>query len=88
MQRAFFGLSLSLLGYGFFLKNTLRAFVGCIPNCGPEYGILGAKNMTNESYLLLAEAKWEELEQLKSIGDFYNYEKRFAKIWVKMGRSA
>ena len=43
--------------------------------------------MTKESYLVLAEAKWGELEQLKSIGDFYNYEKRFAEIWVELGRA-
>ena len=43
--------------------------------------------MTKEAYLLLAEAKWQELEQLQSVGDFYNYEKRFAEIWVDLGRA-
>ncbi len=43
--------------------------------------------MTKEEYLRLAETKWPELEQLKSAGDFYAYEKRFAEIWFELGRA-
>jgi hypothetical protein len=43
--------------------------------------------MTKEHYLRLAESKWPELEQLKTAGDFYAYEKRFAEIWLELGRA-
>jgi len=43
--------------------------------------------MTKEEYLQLATSKWPELEQLKAEGDFLAYEKRFAQIWVELGRS-
>jgi L-rhamnose mutarotase len=43
--------------------------------------------MTKEEYLRLAETKWPELEQLKASGDFYAYEKRFAEIWIELGRA-
>jgi hypothetical protein len=43
--------------------------------------------MTKEEYLRLAESKWPELEQLKAAGDFYAYEKRFAEIWIELGRA-
>lgn len=43
--------------------------------------------MTKEDYLRLAEIKWPELEQLKAAGDFYAYEKRFAEIWIELGRA-
>ena len=43
--------------------------------------------MTKEEYLRLAETKWPELEQLKAAGDFYAYEKRFAEIWLELGRA-
>lgn len=43
--------------------------------------------MTKEEYLQLAASKWPELEQLKAEGDFLAYEKRFAEIWVELGRS-
>jgi hypothetical protein len=43
--------------------------------------------MTKEEYLRLAETKWPELEELKAVGDFYAYEKRFAEIWVELGRA-
>ena len=44
-------------------------------------------DMTKEEYLRLAETKWPELEELKASGDFYAYEKRFAEIWVELGRA-
>lgn len=43
--------------------------------------------MTKEEYLRLAETKWPELDALKSSGDFYAYEKRFAEIWIELGRA-
>ena len=43
--------------------------------------------MTKAEYLGLAESKWPELEQLKASGDFYAYEKRFAEIWIELGRA-
>lgn len=43
--------------------------------------------MTKASYLHLAETKWEALEALKTQLDFYEYEKRFAEIWVELGRA-
>jgi hypothetical protein len=43
--------------------------------------------MTKDEYLSLAETKWKELEQLKTLGNFYDYEKRFSEIWVELGRA-
>ena len=43
--------------------------------------------MTKEEYLQMVEVKWPELAELKAIGDFYAYEKRFAEIWLELGRS-
>lgn len=48
---------------------------------------MGKKAMTKEEYLLLAESKWSELASLQTAEDFYAYEKRFAEIWVELGRS-
>jgi hypothetical protein len=43
--------------------------------------------MTKEEYLQMAETRWPELAQLKAVGDFQAYEKRFAEIWLELGRS-
>jgi hypothetical protein len=43
--------------------------------------------MTKEEYLSIAETKWPELADLKAAGDFYAYEKRFAEIWLELGRA-
>ena len=43
--------------------------------------------MTKEEYLRLAVTKWPELKTLKAAGDFYAYEKRFAEIWLELGRA-
>lgn len=43
--------------------------------------------MTKEENLRLAETKWPELEQLKAASGFYAYEKRFAEIWIELGRA-
>jgi hypothetical protein len=42
--------------------------------------------MTKEEYLALAMERYEELEQLKTADNFYDYEKGFDKIWQDLGR--
>ena len=42
--------------------------------------------MTKEQYLKLAEKKWEELNDLKKVDNFYDYEKAFDRIWVELGK--
>lgn len=44
--------------------------------------------MTKSEFLKLAESQWEDLEKLKEEKSFYEYEKRFDKIWVEFGRKA
>jgi uncharacterized membrane protein len=42
--------------------------------------------MTKEEYLALAMERYEELEQLKTADNFYDYEQGFDKIWQDLGR--
>jgi hypothetical protein len=49
-----------------------------------KYKIVTA--MTKEEYLALAMERYEELEQLKSADNFYDYGKEFDKIWQDSGR--
>ena len=42
--------------------------------------------MTKAEYLALAEAKYQELQELKSKPTFYDYEQRFVDIWQELGR--
>ena len=42
--------------------------------------------MSKEEYLALAEAKYQELQALKSKPTFYDYEKSFVDIWQDLGR--
>jgi hypothetical protein len=42
--------------------------------------------MTKEEYLALAIERYDELEELKSADNFYDYEKGFDKIWQDLGR--
>ena len=43
--------------------------------------------MTKEEYLKLAAAKWDSLEKMQEIDNFYDYEKEFDRIWVELGKS-
>ena len=38
--------------------------------------------MTKEEYLSIAASKYEELQSLKKIDTFYDYEKEFEKIFI------
>jgi hypothetical protein len=42
--------------------------------------------MTKEEFLGLATQEWDRLEALKSETSFYEYEKSFDLIWVKLGQ--
>ncbi len=44
------------------------------------------KQMTKEEYLQLAEKRWESIKELKSLDNFYDYEKEFDGIWVELGK--
>jgi hypothetical protein len=43
--------------------------------------------MTKEEYVSMAEEKYEELQSLEEIDNFYDYEKEFAKIFDELGRA-
>lgn len=42
--------------------------------------------MTKEAYLEAAERRYDELDRLNLIADFYDYETEFIKIWQDLGR--
>lgn len=42
--------------------------------------------MTKEEYLALALEKYEALEKLESLDNFYDYEKEFDQIWRDLGK--
>jgi len=42
--------------------------------------------MTKQEYLEAAEKRYEELQRLNLITDFYDYETEFVKIWQDLGR--
>ena len=43
--------------------------------------------MTKEEYLALASEKYDELQALKKIDNFYDYENEFEKILKELGRT-
>ena len=43
--------------------------------------------MTKEEYLTLAAARYDELQGLNKIDNFYDYEKEFEKIFNELGRA-
>jgi hypothetical protein len=47
---------------------------------------LRKKAMTKEEYLKLAAAKWDSIEKMQEIDNFYDYEKEFDRIWVELGK--
>jgi hypothetical protein len=44
------------------------------------------KAMTKQEYLEAAEKRYDELQRLNLITDFYDYETEFVKIWQDLGR--
>ncbi len=42
--------------------------------------------MTREEYLAIAGKRYDELQALNKIDNFYDYEGDFIKLWSKMGR--
>ncbi len=42
--------------------------------------------MTREEFLKLADKRYDELEALNKINNFYDYEKEFEQIWKDLGR--
>jgi hypothetical protein len=43
--------------------------------------------MTKEEYLAIASEKYDELQALNKIDNFYDYEKEFEKILKELGRT-
>lgn len=43
--------------------------------------------MTKEEYLALASDKYDELQALNKIDNFYDYEKEFEKLLKELGRT-
>jgi hypothetical protein len=44
--------------------------------------------MTQEEFVKLATEKYQKLQELNQIGDFYEYEKAFDAIWTDFGRES
>ena len=44
--------------------------------------------MTREEFVAMSLEKYEELQQLNQIEDFYTYEKAFERIWTEFGRES
>jgi uncharacterized membrane protein len=42
--------------------------------------------MTKEELLALTAQRYDELQQLNKLDNFYDYEKLFVKIWSDLGR--
>jgi len=42
--------------------------------------------MTKEEYLALASAEYERIHELAEVKDFYECEKTFSEIWLRLGR--
>jgi hypothetical protein len=43
--------------------------------------------MTKEELLLMVSERYEQLQALNKVNDFYDYEKEFEEIWKELGRS-
>jgi len=43
--------------------------------------------MTKEEYLSLVSARYDELQKLNKLDNFYDYEKEFVHIWQDLGKS-
>lgn len=43
--------------------------------------------MTKEEYLAIASEKYDDLQALKKIDNFYDYEKKFEEIFNELGRT-
>lgn len=52
-----------------------------------KFGKPTPTKMTKEEYLAIAAAKYDELQALNKIDNFYDYEKTFEKIWKDTGRA-
>lgn len=44
--------------------------------------------MTKEEFLTIAAEKYEKLQNLNQINDFYEYEKEFEGVWTEFGRQS
>ena len=43
--------------------------------------------MTKEEFLALAEGRYEALQKLNKLNNFYDYEKQFVHLWQELGRT-
>ena len=43
--------------------------------------------MTKEELISMVSARYDQLEALNKLNDFYDYEKEFEDIWKQLGRS-
>lgn len=44
--------------------------------------------MTQEEFVALSIEKYQKLQELNQINDFYGYEKAFDTIWTEFGRQS
>jgi len=52
-----------------------------------KFGKPTPTKMTKEEYLAIAAAKYDDLQALNEIKNFYDYEKTFEQIWKDTGRA-
>lgn len=52
-----------------------------------KFGEPTNKAMTKEEYLAIASSKYDELQALRKIDNFYDYEKEFDKLLRELGRT-
>ena len=43
--------------------------------------------MTREEFLRLADKRYDELQALNKLDNFYDYEKQFVGIWQELGKA-
>lgn len=43
--------------------------------------------MTKEEFVAISSARYDELQSLNKLDNFYDYEKEFVNIWQDLGRS-
>jgi len=47
---------------------------------------LNPKDMTKEEFLALAGTRYDALQSLNELDNFYDYEKKYLSIWRELGR--
>ena len=69
--------------------NFVAYLVGCISNFRSGFvndlSLEEKRVMTKEEFLALAAQRYDELQALNKLDNFYDYEKQFVGIWKDLG---